>query len=244
MSVADQIRSYWDVDSATYDHAEGHRPTSSAEQSAWAAAIARLLPAVPSRVLDCGAGTGFLTLIAARLGHKVTALDVSTGMLSHLRTRADAEGLVVDIVEGSAEHPPPGPFDAVIERHVVWTLPDPAGALSAWRAVAPYGRLVLVEGLWGKVDPVEMVRARLRDLVRQVRRQSGDHHASYSSEISEALPFGHGTQPSALIDMVAASGWPHPWIERLRDVEWAANLARPLPERLIGVSPRYVVTAG
>ena len=244
MPLADQIRTYWDIDSATYDRAEGHRPTSSAEKAAWLTAFARLLPHSPSRVLDCGAGTGFLSLIAARLGHKVTAIDVSTGMLAQLRARADAEGLGVEIVEGSAEHPPPGPFDAVIERHVVWTLPDPTSALAAWRAVAPYGRLVLVEGMWGKVDPLEAVRARLRRLVRQVRHVPDDHHAPYSAEISEALPLGHGTQPSALVDLVAAAGWPDPWIERLRDVEWAANLARPLPERLIGVAPRYVITAG
>ncbi|MBO0693069.1 MAG: methyltransferase domain-containing protein [Acidimicrobiaceae bacterium] len=244
MSLVDQIRNYWDIDSATYDRAEGHRPTSSAEKSAWSAAFARLLPAAPARVLDCGAGTGFLSLIAARLGHKVTALDVSTGMLAQLRARADTEGLGIDIIEGPAEHPPPGPFDAVIERHVVWTLPDPAAALAAWRGVAPYGRLVLVEGVWGKVDPVEKARARLRNLVRQVRRIPDDHHAPYASEIAEALPFSHGTQPSALVDMVAAAGWPDPRIERLRDVEWAANMARPLPERLIGVSPRYVVSAG
>jgi len=244
MSLADQIRSYWDVDSATYDRAEGHRPTSSAEKAAWATAFARLLPRAPARVLDCGAGTGFLSLIAARLGHKVTALDVSAGMLSQLRARATVEGRGVEIVEGPAEYPPPGPFDAVIERHVVWTLPDPTAALAAWRAVAPYGRLILVEGVWGKVDPVEMIRSRLRDLARQLRRVPDDHHAPYGSQIAEALPFAHGTQPSALIDMVAAAGWPDPWIERLRDIEWAANLARPLPERLIGVSPRYVITAG
>lgn len=244
MSLHDQIRSYWDTDSATYDRAAGHRPMSSAENSAWAAAFARLLPAGPARVLDVGAGTGFLSLIAARLGHKVTALDVSPGMLAQLRAHADAEGLGIEILEGPAEHPPAGPFDAVIERHVLWTLPDPTAALTAWREVAPYGRLVVVEGMWGKVDPVERARARLHDVVRKVRGEPDDHHASYSTEVAEALPLSHGTEPSALVDMVAAAGWPDPWIERLRDVEWAANLALPFPERLIGVAARYAITAG
>lgn len=244
MSLPDQIRSYWDTDSATYDLAEGHRPTSSAENAAWAAALARLLPQPPARILDCGAGTGFLSLIAARQGHKVTALDVSSGMLAQLRARANAEGLGIEIVEGPAEKPPEGPFDAVMERHVVWTLPDPAAALAAWRAVAPYGRLILVEGVWGKVDPVEGARSRVLDLVRRAKGIPDDHHAPYTSEVSDALPFAHGTQPSALVDVVAGAGWPDPWIERLRDIEWAANLARPLPERLLGVAARYVVTAG
>jgi hypothetical protein len=150
----------------------------------------------------------------------------------------------VDIVEASASAPPPGPFDAVMERHLVWTLPDPRATLAGWRAVAPYGRLVLVEGLWGQVDPLEMARSKVRELIRRARRVPGDHHAPYSPEITSALPFGHGTHPSALIEVVAASGWPDPWIERLRDVEWAATISLPLPERLIGVPPRFVVTAG
>jgi SAM-dependent methyltransferase len=244
MSLADQIRSYWDADSSTYDDGSGHRPTSSAEMAAWAATLARLLPPAPARVLDCGAGTGFLTLIAARMGHKVTAVDLSSGMLGHLRRQADREGLGVEIVEGSAETPPEGPFDAVMERHVVWTLPDPTATLAAWRDVAPYGRLVLVEGMWGKVDPVEVARSKVRDLVRRARHQPDDHHASYAPDVAAALPFAGGTHPSALIDAVDAAGWPDPWLERLRDVEWAATVSLRMPERLIGVPPRFVVTAG
>jgi SAM-dependent methyltransferase len=244
MSLADQIRSYWDTDSSTYDRATGHRPTSSAEMAAWVTALARLLPPAPARILDCGAGTGFLSLMAARMGHKVTALDVSAGMLGQLRRRADAEGLGVEVVEGSADAPPEGPFDAVIERHLVWTLPDPAATLAAWREVAPYGRLVLVEGMWGKVDAVEAARSKVRGLVRRARHIPDDHHASYTPEIAAALPFAHGTHPSALVDAVAAAGWPDPWLERLRDVEWAATVSLPMPERLIGVPARFVITAG
>jgi SAM-dependent methyltransferase len=244
MSLADQIRSYWDTDSATYDQSRGHRPTSSAEMAAWSTAMVRLLPPAPARVLDCGAGTGFLSLMAARLGHKVTAVDLSPGMLSKLHDRAAAEGLGIDVVEGSVAEPPPGPFDAVIERHVVWTLPDPTAALAAWREVAPYGRLILVEGLWGKVDPLEAARSRVRGLVRRAKRIPDDHHEPYSDDIRSALPFADGTDPSDLIDVVNAAGWPDPWIERLRDVEWAANLALPMPERLLGVPPRFVITAG
>jgi SAM-dependent methyltransferase len=244
MSLADQIRSYWDTDSATYDQTRGHRPTSSAEMAAWSTAMVRLLPPAPARVLDCGAGTGFLSLIAARLGHKVTAVDLSPGMLAKLRDRAAAEGLGIDVVEGSVAEPPSGPFDAVIERHVVWTLPDPTTALAAWRAVAPYGRLILVEGLWGRVDPLEVARSRVRGLVRRAKRIPDDHHEPYGTEIRTALPFADGTPPADLIDVVIAAGWPDPWIERLRDVEWTANLDLPMPERLLGVPPRFVITAG
>jgi hypothetical protein len=43
--------------------------------------------------------------------------------------------------------------------------------------------------------------------------------------------------------MVVASGWRLARLERLRDVEWAERLDLPLPERLLGVSPRFSVTA-
>lgn len=244
MALADQIRSYWDADAATYDATPTHHPTSPAERAAWAAALARLLPAPPARILDCGAGTGFLSLIAARQGHKVTALDLSPRMLDQLRAKAGAEGVAVDVIEGSAMQPPPGPFDAVIERHLLWTLPDPAAALRAWRASAPMGRLILFEGMWGRTDPVEALRAGGRKAVRRLLRVRPDHHGAYDPEVASALPLGHGTHPSAVVSAVIEGGWPDPWIERLRDVEWAARIELSPAERLFGPIPRFAVTAG
>src|SRR6478609_380890 len=111
----EEIRAYWDVDATTYDLSPHHRPRSSAEQAAWAATLARVLPAAPARVLDVGAGTGFLSLLAAGLGHHVTAHDLSPGMLARLAEKAEVAGLEITISEGPAEEPPIGPFDAVIE---------------------------------------------------------------------------------------------------------------------------------
>jgi SAM-dependent methyltransferase len=240
----EQIRTYWDADAASYDDVTNHAPTSAGEVAAWSTVLARLLPPSPARILDCGAGTGFLSLTAARLGHKVTAVDVSGAMLDHLRRKADAEGLVVDVVEGPAEEPPAGPFDAVVERHVLWTLGDPVGALRAWRAAAPEGRLLCIEGVWGDVDRVEALRAIGRRALRRLRGQADDHHAGYDPAVLATLPLGSGTPPSKVVEAVVASGWPDPWLERLHDVEWAATVDLPMPERLLGVPARFVVTAG
>jgi SAM-dependent methyltransferase len=174
-----KVRAYWDADAATYDHSADHGPGSPAQRAAWSAALHRLLPAAPSRVLDVGAGTGFLALAAARLGHRVTALDLSGGMLERLRAAADHDGLEVEVVQGGAEAPPPGPFEAVVERHLLWTLPDPGAALAAWRAVAPEGRLVLFEGLWGGADQLEALRAQGREGLRKLRGEPDHHHDHY-----------------------------------------------------------------
>jgi SAM-dependent methyltransferase len=253
MAILDDIRRFWDDDAATYDNAPGHRPVSAAVQAAWTAALESLLPPPPARVLDCGAGTGFLSLIAARLGHRVTALDLSPQMLARLRTAADGEGLDVSVVVAPAHEPGPGPdgeaggvpgYDAVMERHLLWTLPDPTAALAAWRAVAPTGRLVAVESLWGEADPVEAVRGRAWKLVRRWRGAAPDHHGEYPPQVRGALPLGTGTHPRVVAQIAADAGWPTPRLVRLRDVEWASTLEQRLPERLLGVVPRFAVVAG
>jgi SAM-dependent methyltransferase len=243
MAVLDDIQQFWDDDAATYDNAPGHRPRTAAERAAWTAALAGLLPPPPARVLDCGAGTGFLSLIAARLGHRVTAIDLSRQMLDRLAAAAAALGVTIETVQAPANQPPAGPFDAVMERHLVWTLPDPTASLEAWRAVAPNGRLVLVESLWGGADPVESIRGQGRELLDRLLRRPPDHHGEYPAEVRAALPLGTGTHPSRLVEVVETAGWQAPQLHRLRDVEWATLLTQGPLERLLGTSPRFAVTA-
>jgi SAM-dependent methyltransferase len=244
--VTGKVRAWWDADAATYDDSTDHgwAAASPALRAAWNAALDRLLPGPGARVLDVGAGTGFLSLAAARLGHRVTALDLSGGMLERLRDKAAAEGLEVEVVEGGAEEPPPGPFDAVVERHLLWTLPDPGAALAAWRGVAPQGRLVLFEGLWGGADPLEALRGQARERLRRMRGEPDHHHDHYDPAVLEELPLSGGTHPDRLVELVEAAGWGPARLQRLRDVEWAHLLALAPGARLLGVTPRFAVVAG
>ena len=244
--VTGKVRAYWDADAATYDDSSDHgwAAASPALRAAWNAALHRLLPGEGSRVLDVGAGTGFLSLAAARMGHRVTALDLSGGMLERLREGAAGEGLEVEVVQGGAEEPPAGPFDAVVERHLLWTLPDPEAALAAWRAVAPEGRLVLFEGLWGGADQLEALRGQAREQLRKLRGEPDHHHDRYDPSTLEALPLAGGTHPDRVVELVEAAGWGPARLERLRDIEWAQLLGLPPSARLLGVTPRFAVIAG
>jgi SAM-dependent methyltransferase len=241
--VHDRIRAFWDEDAHTYDAAKSHAISDPLEAATWRRALEEALPAAGSRVLDVGAGTGALAILAAELGHVVTALDLSPGMLGRAELKAKERGLDerMTFVVGSGMEPPPGPFDVVIERHVLWTMTDPVGGLARWREVA--GRLVLFEGVWGERD----LRRRAKDLATEVlRRVMGtpdDHHAPYPEEVLAELPLSRLPSPVPLIEAVQEAGWSAVRIKRLRDVEWAAMLHEPWPLGWLERRPRYALVA-
>jgi SAM-dependent methyltransferase len=245
-SVTREIREFWDEDAAGYDASPSHYPQRPQEQAAWAAGLRRLLPEPPASVLDAGAGTGFLSLLLAGQGYEVTAMDLSPAMLAQLRSKAADRGLSIRTVEANAVTPPAGPFDAVIERHLLWTLPDPGVALAAWRAVAPAGRLVLVESSWGSAStsPAESIRAAGRKLAQQVRGAEPGHHGHYSDRVQGALPHGLGLSAEAAVELVQSSPWGPARLERLRDIEWAILDGRGLLDQLLGTQARWAVVAG
>ena len=244
--VADDFRDFWDVDAATYDSSPSHYPQRPQEQAAWAATLRRLLPEPPASVLDMGAGTGFLSLLLAAQGYEVTAADFAAGMLARLRAKAADRGLAIRIEETDAAHPPAGAFDAVVERHLIWTLPDPAAALTAWHAVAPDGRLILIEGSWtGRgASATDQLRMRARALAGLIRRPAPDHHDHYTEQMNAALPYRGGLTPDEAVALVEASPWGRARIERLRDVEWAVTDGLTPLDSLLGTHPRWAVIAG
>ena len=241
--VHHRIREFWDADAHTYDSAKSHAISDPLEAAAWRQALREALPEPGATVLDVGAGTGALSLLAAELGYRVTALDLSPGMLGQAERKAKERGLDerMTFVVGSAAEPPTGPFDAIMERHVLWTLPDPVGALRSWREVA--ARLVLFEGVWGQTDPATRVKDRAAHLLRGMMRTPPDHHAPYPDEVLAELPLARQSSPVPMVDAVHEAGWRAVRIKRLRDVEWAAKLHEGWPLGWLEQRPRYTLAA-
>lgn len=171
----------WDARAAAFDEEPDHGLRDPEVRAAWATRLRAWLPRRAGDMLDLGCGTGSLALLAAEQGHRITGVDRSPAMVALAREKLagrDAAFLV-----GDAAAPPVGEerYDAVLVRHVLWTLPEPRRALRHWRdLLRPGGRLVLVEGVWGTVSPVgipaDALTALLAPMAGQVRveRLSGD----------------------------------------------------------------------
>jgi ubiquinone/menaquinone biosynthesis C-methylase UbiE len=159
MLTAQEIKAavsrYWSGRAEGFDLGPSHGVLNEAQHQAWLTLLREVAGPPPLTVLDVGCGTGFLALRMAELGHTAVGIDLSEGMLAAAQRKAEDARLPVTFRLGDAEAPPHdgAPYDVIIERHVIWTLPRPREAVRAWQALLkPGGLLVLIEGIFEMSD--------------------------------------------------------------------------------------------
>jgi SAM-dependent methyltransferase len=96
------------------------------------------------RVLDVACGTGVVSVTAARLGARVTGLDLTPELLERARVNAQIAGVAIDWHEGDVEKLPfdDGSFDVVLSEfgHIFAPRPDVALA-EMLRVLKPGGTI-------------------------------------------------------------------------------------------------------
>jgi ubiquinone/menaquinone biosynthesis C-methylase UbiE len=98
------------------------------------------------RFLDVAAGSGALSIPAARLGAQVVAVDQSARMLELLTARARSEGLDIQtrVMDGHALQLDDASFDVAGSQFGVMLFPDmPKGVSEMVRVVVPGGRVLV-----------------------------------------------------------------------------------------------------
>jgi 2-polyprenyl-3-methyl-5-hydroxy-6-metoxy-1,4-benzoquinol methylase len=167
-----RARAEWDAEAPAFDAEPDHGLGDPTTRAAWRDLLLAHLPAAPARIADLGCGTGSLAVLLAESGYDVTGIDLSEAMLAAARSKASEAGVEVRLAAGDAANPAlaRGGFDAVLCRHVLWALPEPAEVLARWcDLLRPGGGLVLVEGSWH--TGAGLAARRTEELVREHRAE-------------------------------------------------------------------------
>ncbi len=151
-----KIADYWDRRSRGYNLSTLLELKDSARYEALIDSV--LPPGKPSRVLDLGTSCGLMALIAARLGHNVTAVDFSSAMIKHAKLNASKFRLDIEFLQADMEdlNLPRCEFDLIIMKSSIWLLQEPAVSISRFISfLKPGGHLLIVDGNYylGQYDP-------------------------------------------------------------------------------------------
>lgn len=210
--LKEEIRDYWSKRSETFDLAFGHKISAGPEAEAWQKPIRELIGAEPKRVLELACGTGEVTRLIHDLGHDVTALDFSEAMLSVARAKhAGKTRLRFIMADAENTMEPDASYDAIICRHLVWTLTQPEQTFHEWfRLLRPGGRLLFFDGDWATPKRTGRIANLFISLIDRLIGADRNYDGALSSRhatIMKALPFGHGLRPQMLTPLLTAAGF-------------------------------------
>lgn len=172
-------------------------------------------PSEGIRLLELGCGTGLFTLPVAGRGYRVTAVDISEGMLAELRAKAEAQSLAnvtlrkADVEEIAAED---GGYDGVFGIGLLEYLQDPA------RVVAKAAELLRPGGVAAFTGPTvsmnglcyvltSLVRKRMR-MKLFTRRGLGALFEAAGLDIVEIRPVGFHLPLMSTLTRIAAGRKP------------------------------------
>ena len=102
-------------------------------------------------ILDVGAGPGFISIILAEEGYKVTAFDFAESMLAEAKSNAAELADSITFVQGDAMNLPfdDESFNVVFSRNLTWNLPYPDRAYDNWiRVLKPGGVMLVFDANW------------------------------------------------------------------------------------------------
>lgn len=188
MEVKSQVKEWWNAAEHDYDAVEAHGVHSEEEKELWTAVITQLLGTDQKlKILDMGTGTGFLALLLAELGYEVTGADWAANKLEKAKQKTEKTGNFVHFVVEDAENLSfeAEQFDAVVSRHLIWTLANPDSAFKEWARVTKSGGKILTD-------------------IPAKRSHPGSHH--FGEKIGKELPFYNGADPGEVISMFEAAG--------------------------------------
>lgn len=191
----EQIRQYWNSRAEGYTLSNREELEDEHRIFLWEQQIRRALNGrVCRHVLDVGCGPGFFSVLLARLGYEVTAVDYTENMLAEARKNATHYGVNIDFRRMDAQKLDfeDGIFDLVISRNVLWNLEQPEQAYREWlRVLKPNGTLMNFDGNFYYY----VTDAEYGDRTRWEHKHMQGINANSIDRIGEHLPMAKRLRP-------------------------------------------------
>ena len=205
------IAEYWSNSSSGYSKAIINRDVNKG-RAAWLALFERIIGQDKMEILDLGTGPGVMALLLAEQGHTVTGVDISEKMLNRAKENASKYGQKINFVYSDAEKLPFADmtYDAVLNRHLLWTLSDPYAALFEWkRVLKPGGKLIIIDGNWHPTLEGSL-KHKLWSLLSVplilVTERRILFRGKYSAEVKKCLPLMYAKRPEEDLKIIDKIG--------------------------------------
>ena len=191
----EQIRQYWNSRAEGYTLSNREELEDEHRIFLWEQQIRRALNGrICRHVLDVGCGPGFFSVLLARLGYEVTAVDYTENMLAEARKNAAHYGVDIDFRRMDAQKLDieDGIFDVVISRNVLWNLEQPEQAYREWlRVLKPNGTVMNFDGNFYYY----VTDAEYGDRTRWEHKHMQGINANSIDRIGEHLPMARRLRP-------------------------------------------------
>ena len=167
------------------------------------------------RVLDAGAGPGFISILLAQTGYKVTAMDFTPQMIDQAKANAgELSGSITWVLgDVQASEFDDMSFDVVISRNVTWNLPHPEQAYRDWyRVLDTDGILLNFDAGWYNYL-LEPEKRLAYETDRENARQKGIEDCNVGEnfdrmeELAEKVPLTGKSRPAWDVELLWQIGF-------------------------------------
>jgi ubiquinone/menaquinone biosynthesis C-methylase UbiE len=136
-------------------------------------------------------------------------------------------------------------YDAVVARHLVWTLVNPHAAFAEWRRVLkPGGRLLLIDGDWISTPPLGRLMRAVADVIAP---RDDMHHSVDMAEhdrIVSEVHYRKGLTAAQLTQDLQTHGFNDLRTQGIARIYWWGMRRAPLGDRLrLAAALRFAVSA-
>lgn len=177
-----------------------------------------------SKILDCGCGAGFFSILLGELKKDVVAIDYSEAMLKEAKERTDTRNLKIEYRQADAQNLPFSEplFDGIVCRDMLWNIQNPELVIKKWSEILKEGGKILIcDGNYFlrlfDEEYSQLLKEKEEEIIKSKRNKlSEDNHAKYNEnnvdfkimdEIAKQLPLSPLKRPLWDVEELRKNGF-------------------------------------